>query len=117
MRTVHFAIVGLSLMGLVTVGCAADTEEADAEGTGSTSDEVRGTGVAPGYCQSSDGRTVLGTSCHDRAALEAICKRQARPGEEFVGVTPNGLRQDGKWKTATCRIEARRITLRCCDDS
>ena len=112
MRTIHFAIAGLSLMGFVLVGCAADTEEPALD---STSDELRG--APAGQCQSSDGRTVLGTECHDQSALQALCERHARPWEEFVSVKANGLRQDGKWKTATCRIEARTVLVRCCDAS
>lgn len=114
MHYTRFFVIGLSMMGLV-VGCAAESGDGDADPTGSDSEEVRS--VPAGYCQSTDGATVLGTSCHRKADLLKACRRLARPGEEAWNATATGLRQDGKWKTATCSIDARKVTIRCCDDS
>ncbi len=114
MNITRFFVIGLSMMGLVA-GCAAEADDGDAEPSASDSAEVRS--VPAGYCQSTDGVTVLGTSCHRKADLLKVCQRQARPGEEAWNATANNLRQDGKWKTATCSIDARKVTIRCCDDS
>ena len=110
----RFLMLGLSVVGLVA-GCAAEAGDEDAEPSATDSAEVRS--VPPGYCQSTDGATVLGTSCHRKADLLKVCQHHARAGEEVWNVTPRNLRQDGKWKTATCSIEARKVTIRCCDAS
>lgn len=115
MSPTRLLTLGLSMIGLFAVGCTADAGEEEADATGTDSEEVRS--VRPGYCQSADGRTVLGTSCHRKSELLRACQRYAADGEEAWNVTPSNLRQDGKWKNATCSIDARKVIIRCCDAS